>query len=83
MAMFSDMGINVIENEEAEEQASTETEGQLPVKIDQASSTSGDRSDDPVRMYLKEMGSVELLSRDGEIAIHKPGKGAFCTMPIY
>ena len=89
MAMFSDMGINVIENEEAEEQASTETEGQLPVKIDQASSTSGDRSDDPVRMYLKEMGSVELLSRDGEIAIAKrieAGKEAMmrglCESPL-
>ena len=89
MAMFSDMGINVIENEEAEEQASSETEGQLPVKIDQASSTSGDRSDDPVRMYLKEMGSVELLSRDGEIAIAKrieAGKEAMmrglCESPL-
>ena len=89
MSMFSDMGINVIENEEAEEQTTSEPEGQLPVKIDQTSSTGNDRSDDPVRMYLKEMGSVELLSRDGEIAIAKrieAGKEAMmrglCESPL-
>src|SRR6056300_1242466 len=89
MAMFSDMGINVIENDEAEEQLGSESEAQLPVKIDQASSSGADRSDDPVRMYLKEMGSVELLSRDGEIAIAKrieAGKEAMmrglCESPL-
>ena len=89
MAMFSDMGINVIENDEADEQLGSESEGQLPVKIDQTSSSGADRSDDPVRMYLKEMGSVELLSRDGEIAIAKrieAGKEAMmrglCESPL-
>ena len=89
MAMFSDMGINVIENDEAEEQLGSESEAQLPVKIDQTSSSGADRSDDPVRMYLKEMGSVELLSRDGEIAIAKrieAGKEAMmrglCESPL-
>ena len=71
MAMFSDMGINVIENDEADDQLGSETESQLPAKIEQSGSSGADRSDDPVRMYLKEMGSVELLSRDGEIAIAK------------
>ena len=89
MAMFSEMGINVIENEDAEEQLNSESENQLPAKIDQGSSSSADRSDDPVRMYLKEMGSVELLSRDGEIAIAKrieAGKEAMmrglCESPL-
>jgi len=89
MAMFLDMGINVIENDEAEEQLGSESEAQLPVKIDQTSSSGADRSDDPVRMYLKEMGSVELLSRDGEIAIAKrieAGKEAMmrglCESPL-
>lgn len=89
MAMFSDMGINVIENEEADDQLGSESEGQLPAKIEQSGSTGADRSDDPVRMYLKEMGSVELLSRDGEIAIAKrieAGKEAMmrglCESPL-
>ncbi|NRG17719.1 RNA polymerase sigma factor RpoD [Rhizobiales bacterium] len=79
MAMLSDMGINVVEAEEAEEAASEEeSEGG-----DLVAASSGavakttttreptDRTDDPVRMYLREMGSVELLSREGEIAIAK------------
>ncbi|MEL6746329.1 MAG: RNA polymerase sigma factor RpoD [Pseudomonadota bacterium] len=76
MSMFSDMGINVVESEEAEEesQASTETavvaQGGAPVKTP-AKTESNDRTDDPVRMYLREMGAVELLSREGEIAIAK------------
>ena len=89
MAMFSDMGINVIENEEADDQLGSESEGQLPAKIEQSGSSGADRSDDPVRMYLKEMGSVELLSRDGEIAIAKrieAGKEAMmrglCESPL-
>jgi RNA polymerase primary sigma factor len=89
MAMFSDMGINVIENEEADDQLGSDSEGQLPAKIEQSGSSGADRSDDPVRMYLKEMGSVELLSRDGEIAIAKrieAGKEAMmrglCESPL-
>ncbi|MEO1313539.1 MAG: RNA polymerase sigma factor region1.1 domain-containing protein, partial [Pseudomonadota bacterium] len=78
MAMLSEMGINVIEAEEAEEegQASTpavidSTSSSRELATTSASSESLDRTDDPVRMYLREMGSVELLSREGEIAIAK------------
>ncbi|AZQ66792.1 RNA polymerase sigma factor RpoD [Silicimonas algicola] len=76
MSMLSEMGINIIEDEEdADEdgestevtQASTSRE----VTISQAETEKLDRTDDPVRMYLREMGSVELLSREGEIAIAK------------
>jgi RNA polymerase primary sigma factor len=68
LAMLSEMGINVIENEEGEEAAVEpvpEVEG--PVVAAPADEDLG-RTDDPVRMYLREMGSVELLSREGEIA---------------
>jgi RNA polymerase primary sigma factor len=83
LAMLSDMGINVIENEEhddvsPEESAEEdEAEGGDLIEAAQAkavtarSSEPADRTDDPVRMYLREMGSVELLSREGEIAIAK------------
>ncbi|MCZ8079204.1 MAG: RNA polymerase sigma factor RpoD [Fuscovulum sp.] len=76
MSMLSEMGINVIEDDEAEE-------GEVGGELVETSSTSRevavvgattetlDRTDDPVRMYLREMGSVELLSREGEIAIAK------------
>ncbi|MED5272730.1 MAG: RNA polymerase sigma factor RpoD [Pseudomonadota bacterium] len=82
MSMLSEMGINVIENEE-EEQASEVT----PIK--KSTSERADRTDDPVRMYLREMGSVDLLSREGEIAIAKrieAGKEAMieglCESPL-
>src|SRR6201996_1055787 len=76
MAMLNEMGINVIESEEAEE---GEEGGALVAdsgtgKALATTPKSGeqyDRTDDPVRMYLREMGSVELLSREGEIAIAK------------
>ncbi|MCM2291275.1 RNA polymerase sigma factor RpoD [Allorhizobium sp. BGMRC 0089] len=85
MAMLSDMGINVIEDEDAEEQQSEDGDGDEEGESDSSelTTTSGtavaavkkreptDRTDDPVRMYLREMGSVELLSREGEIAIAK------------
>ncbi|HEY8276964.1 MAG TPA: RNA polymerase sigma factor RpoD [Methyloceanibacter sp.] len=80
MSMLSDMGINVIDTDEAEEPA-TEGEGAPEarpiatvtpiVKAETAAKEPTDRTDDPVRMYLREMGSVELLSREGEIAIAK------------
>src|SRR5690606_23125037 len=82
MAMLSDMGINVVETEEGEEGAdaadgdSDEEENRsvvapgLPATT-QTRSEPAERTDDPVRMYLREMGSVELLSREGEIAIAK------------
>ena len=83
-AMLNEMGINVVEQEEAEAEAA-EAEGEaeeeeggdlveatrsaLPATTTTKEPT--DRTDDPVRMYLREMGSVELLSREGEIAIAK------------
>ena len=80
MAQLSEMGINIIENEEAAEDgdaASDEDEpepadGELgPVPATTPAKAPLDRTDDPVRMYLREMGAVELLSREGEIAIAK------------
>ena len=80
MSMLSDMGINVSEAEEADEDAEKEddddTDNEL-VEVTQKAVTEvkksepGERTDDPVRMYLREMGTVELLSREGEIAIAK------------
>ena len=77
MSMLSEMGINIIEEEEAEEEeqkGSTEVATTASARDVAISATGGeklDRTDDPVRMYLREMGSVELLSREGEIAIAK------------
>ncbi|MEO0485230.1 MAG: RNA polymerase sigma factor RpoD [Pseudomonadota bacterium] len=77
MSMLSEMGINIIEDEEAEEEeqkGSTEvatTAQNREVTLGGAEAEKLDRTDDPVRMYLREMGSVELLSREGEIAIAK------------
>ncbi|ACS57215.1 MULTISPECIES: RNA polymerase sigma factor RpoD [Rhizobium] len=89
MSMLSDMGINVIEDEEAEEAGASGSSDDDDAGSDEESEggelapSSGtalaaakkkeptDRTDDPVRMYLREMGSVELLSREGEIAIAK------------
>jgi RNA polymerase primary sigma factor len=86
LAMFSEMGVNVVETEEpseegeeAREEADEEAESEggdlvevqqkVPAKAETKEPT--ERTDDPVRMYLREMGSVELLSREGEIAIAK------------
>ncbi len=77
MSMLSEMGINIIEDEEAEEEENkgttdlVTTEGPREVALAGAQTEKLDRTDDPVRMYLREMGSVELLSREGEIAIAK------------
>ncbi|HEX6103697.1 MAG TPA: RNA polymerase sigma factor RpoD [Alphaproteobacteria bacterium] len=90
MALLSEMGINVIESEEQEEAEEAEASG------DEETRGSGNlndeeigRTDDPVRMYLREMGSVELLSREGEIAIAKrieAGRemmiGGLCESPL-
>jgi len=85
-AMLNEMGINVVENdeqdaeerdEEEEEDEDDEEAGELvetkkkAVAKTDGKSLPGERTDDPVRMYLREMGSVELLSREGEIAIAK------------
>jgi len=77
MSMLSEMGINVIEDEEAEEEDPkgttelVETSTSREVAVATTETEKLDRTDDPVRMYLREMGSVELLSREGEIAIAK------------
>jgi RNA polymerase primary sigma factor len=85
LAMFSEMGINVVETEEAsgddeqreEPEEEAEDEGGELVEVQRAVPAKSEpkepieRTDDPVRMYLREMGAVELLSREGEIAIAK------------
>jgi RNA polymerase primary sigma factor len=86
LAMFSEMGVNVVETEEASEEGEeareeadeeAESEGGDLVEVQQKvpakaeTKEPAERTDDPVRMYLREMGSVELLSREGEIAIAK------------
>jgi len=87
LAMFSEMGVNVVENEEASEEEEKDREEdekeeaepenelvevqQRPVPAKSEAKEPTERTDDPVRMYLREMGSVELLSREGEIAIAK------------
>src|SRR5277367_3446863 len=74
LAMLSEMGVNVVEAEEDGEAAEG---GEVTVREEtavveaSAKESNYDRTDDPVRMYLREMGSVELLSREGEIAIAK------------
>ncbi|WP_339915414.1 RNA polymerase sigma factor RpoD [uncultured Brevundimonas sp.] len=73
LAMLSEMGVNVVEAEEdAAEPQSTDVAAAAGTAVAGAPAKSAyDRTDDPVRMYLREMGSVELLSREGEIAIAK------------
>src|SRR6267154_1110036 len=86
LVMFSEMGVNVVETKEAEpeetpegakeEPEGEESDGELmevrrSTPAESKKSGPGERTDDPVRMYLLEMGSVELLSREGEIAIAK------------
>ena len=76
MSMLSEMGINIIEDDEAEEEEQkvtdlVTTDSNKDVAISTTTTEVLDRTDDPVRMYLREMGSVELLSREGEIAIAK------------
>ncbi|MEM8772841.1 MAG: RNA polymerase sigma factor RpoD [Pseudomonadota bacterium] len=85
MAQLSEMGINVVEHEEDDDDDAANDDGKaskstaVATKDDKSgkgvvttnTSSSADRTDDPVRMYLREMGTVELLSREGEIAIAK------------
>ena len=77
MSMLSEMGINIIEEEDAEDDdqkgstAVVQTSSAREVTVATTETEKLDRTDDPVRMYLREMGSVELLSREGEIAIAK------------
>ena len=78
MSMLSEMGIQVTEEEESEEAEDdgksrevATVGGNREVAVSSGETEKLDRTDDPVRMYLREMGSVELLSREGEIAIAK------------
>ncbi|MCK5622353.1 MAG: RNA polymerase sigma factor RpoD, partial [Alphaproteobacteria bacterium] len=98
MARLSEMGINVVESEDSEEAANAKAPAKKNAEDDDdgESRTAGNvddddvgRTDDPVRMYLREMGSVELLSREGEIAIAKrieAGRekmiGSICESPL-
>ncbi|MCV2877105.1 RNA polymerase sigma factor RpoD [Rhodobacteraceae bacterium XHP0102] len=78
MSMLSEMGVNIIEDDEIEDEDGKSSGGELvetstsrEVAVATTETEKLDRTDDPVRMYLREMGSVELLSREGEIAIAK------------
>ena len=83
MSQLNEMGVNIVENEEAGEDGETEEradDGDEPEAAEDGGADAAlpekkkeiiDRTDDPVRMYLREMGAVELLSREGEIAIAK------------
>ncbi len=88
MAMISEMGINVVEDEESDDNTPASNGKQNPSTGNKTEEELG-RTDDPVRMYLREMGTVELLSREGEIAIAKrieAGRGmmigSICESPI-
>ncbi|HZV19693.1 MAG TPA: RNA polymerase sigma factor RpoD [Sphingobium sp.] len=81
MSALNDMGVNIVENEEHGEDGEEKDDAEVEAIDNQADEDDGnvaekkretvDRTDDPVRMYLREMGAVELLSREGEIAIAK------------
>jgi len=95
MSLLSEMGINVIENEESDDSSEGQAESTAVANpttttvATQSSTQELDRTDDPVRMYLREMGSIELLSRQGEIEIAKrieAGRGTMiggiCESPL-
>ena len=88
MALLSEMGINVVENEESDDSVDEEAKTDEAV-VGNVKEEEVGRTDDPVRMYLREMGTVELLSREGEIAIAKrieAGRdkmiGGICESPL-
>jgi RNA polymerase primary sigma factor len=84
MSLLSEMGVNVVEDEEESEGEDdpNKAKGQQGKELvaQQSQTTEVDRTDDPVRMYLREMGTVELLSREGEIAIAKRIEAGRATM---
>lgn len=95
MTMIAEMGISIVESDEVEEGALDSElsppsfEGFDSENEEETEESSAGRTDDPVRMYLREMGNVELLSREGEIAIAKrieSGKemmlGGLCESPL-
>ena len=71
LSSLSEMGVNVVDSEESEEAPSERKEEQEAAPVGNVAEDDVGRTDDPVRMYLREMGNVELLSREGEIAIAK------------
>ena len=88
-ATFSELGIQIVEDDDVEESASENSEQKEAPQGTAKSEDELGRTDDPVRLYLREMGSVELLSREGEIAIAKrieAGRnmmfGSICESPI-
>src|SRR3990167_798635 len=89
MSMISDMGINIVEDEEAEQEDKTKQTAKDNEEEETVEASEVGKTDDPVRLYLREMGSVELLSREGEIEIAKrieSGRemmiGAICESPL-
>ena len=93
MTALSEMGITLIDSEDEQDDSQTKqenaTEETKELVVASSASDALDRTDDPVRMYLREMGSVELLSREGEIAIAKrieAGRntyiGGWCESPL-
>ena len=84
MSMLSELGINLVESEDDGEESA-----KPPATKTTGTGTEVERTDDPVRMYLREMGSIELLSREGEISIAKrieAGRevmiGGICESPL-
>ena len=93
MTALSEMGITLIDSEDEQDDSQTKqenaTEETKELVVASSATDALDRTDDPVRMYLREMGSVELLSREGEIAIAKrieAGRntyiGGLCESPL-
>jgi RNA polymerase primary sigma factor len=88
MATFSDLGVQLVEKEDDATEEESKEKGDYESGGNIADDDTG-RTDDPVRMYLREMGAVELLSREGEIAIAKrieAGRelmiGGICESPL-
>ena len=95
MSALNEMGVNIVENEDAGEEGETEARQEEDDEVEPADTGGAetapvlekkketvDRTDDPVRMYLREMGAVELLSREGEIAIAKRIEAGRDTMIV-
>ena len=83
MSLLSEMGVNIVESDgegEGEETEEKTGKGSTEVTKTEEKKAEVDRTDDPVRMYLREMGTVELLSREGEIAIAKRIEAGRATM---
>src|ERR1700754_2820965 len=80
LAMLSEMGVNVVEAEEDAEGGGEVAVREESAVVETTKEAAYDRTDDPVRMYLREMGSVELLSREGEIAVAKRTEAGRDTM---